>query len=364
MRLRVLVLIILFCLPLTAQTANQQQPKPPATPVDPAEAGDDDIIPIRIGPVTLSGSAWAESIIIAEDNRNDAAGTFHLGRVRLGLAGNLTPRIGWNITGELTAEPALRNAFVLIRLTDQISIRAGQATPPTGLERGTSPLAIELIDRSVVTNRMTSALDSGVTVLNSHPIRGWLSYAFSVVNGAGYNRADDNDAKDVAGRIAITPPRAKGLTLVGSGSTGKQPKGRRIRSGIGVEYDVPRFKIAVEGLRQSNENAPGSKGAFVMAAYRFRPRTVRPHFEMLELAARYVGLNDPASAQSTAPPVVDADGGGRRPAHGLPSITREFQGGANYYVNRNIRFMANVIVPADHRTSPATLFLTRLQIVF
>jgi hypothetical protein len=44
--------------------------------------------------------------------------------------------------------------------------------------------------------------------------------------------------------------------------------------------------------------------------------------------------------------------------------TKELQAGANYYVNQNVRLMANVIVPFDERLTPAATFITRLQIVF
>jgi hypothetical protein len=222
-----------------------------------------------------------------------------------------------------------------------------------------------LIDRSKVTNQFTSGLDSGVTLMNTVPFKGWVSYAFSVFNGVGFNRTDNNDAKDVAARVEITPPVVSGLSVVASGGTGRQPGGRRNRSGLGVEYDVPRFKIAVEGLRQTFQTQPNGKGAFVIAAYRFHPATVTPHFRMLELAGRYFVLHDPASAPGGQGDVPDEDGGGGQPASGtLPSTLREFQGGVNYYVNRNVRFMADLIVPNDDREPSARIFLTRLQIVF
>jgi hypothetical protein len=355
----VLILLLLCPLILAAQTPDQQ---PPA-PVDPAEAGGAEVTPLRIGPVTLSGSAWAESIIVAGEDRDEAAGMFRIRRARLGLAGNIAPRIGWNISGEFTAEPMLRNAFLLLRLADQFNVRIGQATPPSGLERGTSPLAIELIDRSKLTNQFTSGLDSGVTIMNTQPFKGWVSYAFSVFNGVGFNRADNNDAKDLAARVEVTPP-VRGLSIVASGGTGRQPDGRRNRSGFGLEYDVPAFKIALEGLRQTFEAKPNGKGGMVLTAYRIRPATVTPHFMMLELAARYFLLHDPASAAGGQADVPDEDGGGQTSTASLPPTIREFQGGVNYYVNRSVRFMADVIIPNDRREASTTTVVTRLQIVF
>jgi hypothetical protein len=359
-------LVILLGLPVStvAQTPAEGQqpadPQQPAGPVDPAESGGAEVVPLRIGPVTLSGSAWIESQFSGGDEEDD---TFNLRRARIGLAGNLTPKVGWNITGEFTSQPALRNAFLLFRFAEQFNVRVGQATPPTGLERGTSPLAIELIDRSRLTNDLTYRLDNGVTVSNSQPFRRWISYAFSVVNGVGFNRGDDNDGKDVAARLEITPPAVRGLTFNVSGGTGEQPGGRRTRNGVGVEYDVPQFKMLVEGLRQAVERLPVSDGIVVIGVYRLRPRTVTPHFRMLEVAARFVVFNDPAAALGLGTSGPDEDGGGGSgPSGPVPATTRDMQFGANYYVNRNVRFMFNALVPVDER--PGHAWLSRLQIVF
>lgn len=319
------------------------------------------MVPLRIGPVTLSGSAWVESVTIAENGRDNETGMFRVRRARIGLAGNIAPRIGWNITGEFTSQPALRNAFLLFRLAPQLNVRTGQATPPSGLERGMSPLTIELIDRSRLTNQLTPGLDSGVTLLNAAPYRGWVSYAFSVFNGTGFNRTDNNDGKDVAGKLEITPPAVPGLSAVVSGSTGEQPNGRRTRSGLGVGYDVATFKLAAEGLRQTRDGGLVKDGFVVIAVYRIRPATVTPHFRMVEFGGRYVVFHDP-EAEEAAP---DEDGGGGAPARSVvPATTKELQAGLNYYVNRNVRLMANAIVPTDARRTPAAAFLTRLQIVF
>ena len=359
-------LVTLLGLPVStvAQTPAQgQQPadsQQPAGPVDQAESGGAEVGPLRIGPVTLSGSAWIESQFNGDDSEDDP---FRLRRARIGLAGNLTPKVGWNVTGEFRSQPALRNAFLLFRFAEQFNVRVGQATPPTGLERGTSPLVIELIDRSRLTNDLTYGLDDGVTVSNARPFRRWISYAFSVVNGVGFNRADNNDGKDVAGRLEITPPGVRGLTLNVSGGTGEQPNGRRTRNGVGVEYDVAQFKVLVEGLRQEVERLPVSDGIVMIGVYRLRPRAVTPHFRMLEVAARFVVFNDPAAALGLMSSGPDEDGGGSSgPAGPIPATTRDLQFGANYYVNRNVRFMVNALVPLDARSGHQ--WLSRLQVVF
>ena len=361
-RLRPLLRIALAAVLTTLPSAIARAQEPP---VDPAEAGGVEVVPIRIGPATLSGSTWFEGLATIEDDNHETIDTLRMRRARIGLAGSLTPRIGWNITGELTSQPALRNAFLTLRFTDQLNVRVGQATPPSGLERGTSPLAIELIDRSPVTTKLTYALDVGVTVTNADPYRGWLSYAVSLFNGSGLNRSDENDGKDMVARLQITPPRAPGFSVVATGGGGTATEGPRRLAGLGAHNDVPAFKVLVEGLQRSYERLPTSQGVVIMGVYRIRPRTVTPHFQKAELAARYSVLDDPASAHGQGPTVIDEDApADAAPVGFVPATTRELQFGGNYYVNSNIRFMLNAIMPVDDRSSPLLTVVARLQLVF
>jgi phosphate-selective porin len=179
----------------------------PAAPIDPAEANiGSDVPPLRIGAVTITGSAHVDALKVNGDPRDEFRDEFRIRRARLGLAGNLTPSIGWNVSAEFTATPVLRNAFIQVRFSPYAALRLGQANPPMSIERGTSPTAIEFIDRTRITSQLTYAQDVGATLLNERPLAHWLSYAFSVVNGAGFNRSDDNDAKDLVGRVEVAPP--------------------------------------------------------------------------------------------------------------------------------------------------------------
>src|SRR5690242_7175160 len=98
--------VVLVALAVCPPLAHAQTVPPPDSggPVDTAEAGGSGIVPIRIGPATLSGSAWLEEYSVEGDTRDPAADTFRIRRARVGLSGNLAPRVGWNISGELTAD--------------------------------------------------------------------------------------------------------------------------------------------------------------------------------------------------------------------------------------------------------------------
>jgi hypothetical protein len=345
------LILIILAVPVSAQTQGQDPaPAPADPPSDPA--------PIRIGPVTIGVSAWLDSLIRAGAESGDVS-TLELSRARVGLNGSLTRRIDWNISAELTDEPMLRNASLLIRFSDQLNVRLGQANLPTSIEAGTPTLALDLIGRSRPTSELTPGRDIGVTISNSEPFAGWASYAVNIFKGNGANRADDNSAKDVAGRLVIRPPAAEGLWFVTSGGTGVQPDGRRSFVGFGVQYDVPSFKMTLETLRQSLENAQPARAGIAMVTYRIRPQTPTPYFRMLELLARYFVLSDQRKAlRSTAP---GEDGLVPDP---VTDDSRELRLGVNYWVSRNIRFMWNTVIPNDDREPSRVTHLSRLQVVF
>lgn len=354
---------LLSCHSLAA--ARPQAPPPGAPPVDQAEGGNEPVgAPMRIGSAVLSGSVFLEGSRTTGDTEDETRDMLRVRRARIGLAGTLSPRIGWSLSAELTAEPALRNAFVVVKISDHANLRIGQANPITALERGLSALSLELIDRSPATSELTGPADLGVTLFSPAPYRGWLGYALNISNGAGFNRPDDNDSKDVSGRIAVSPPSVEGLLVVASGARGQQPGGLRTRAGLGAEYKRPSWRVVVEGLRQVRDRLPASNGYVVMAAVRPRGATVPARLRQLEFAARFSVLNDHATAAGVPSGIVNDDGTDAPLVEPGIATTREFQAGANVYVNSNLRVMADLVVPVDERKHPGPAALMRLQLQF
>jgi hypothetical protein len=156
-------------------------------------------------------------------------------------------------------------------------------------------------------------------------------------------------------------PSIDGLSAQVSGTYGRQPDGRRRRASLGVKYDVPATRVMVEGLRQNRDGEPAARGLVAMGAYRIRPEVATPHFRMLEVAIRCSILQVPLGSPSQ-PEVIDEDGQ-VVPVHPLAGTTRDLQFGVNYYVNRNMRAMGDVVVPIDDRTD-GTEVIVRLQLLF
>jgi hypothetical protein len=101
-----------------------------------------------------------------------------------------------------------------------------------------------------------------------------IAYAFGVVNGAGPNTADDNDHKDLIGRLAFTVPSdynswLRQITIGGTIYYGKRNtlladgktiagKGARQRYGIDVYYNHWPFGLTYEFVVGKDVTTPGT----------------------------------------------------------------------------------------------------------
>ena len=335
-----LILSILFsAAPVLAQTT-------PTTSSDPE--------PIRIGPVTLAGYLQVDGLTVTDDELEEHTDTFRIRRMRFGFSGDLAPKIGWAFSIEGAGSAHLRDAHITLRFTNAANVRIGQFYQPFSLDRLTSTSRTEVIDRAPITDRIALTRDPGVMVFNARPFFGWLSYFVDVSNGTGMNVNDDNDAKDVTGRIVLAPPVLRGLAVGLNTSVGEQPVGTRTRTGADLSIDRRAFKVVAEAMREESDGTgPDRDGWYVLGVYRLHPKQVTPHFRMAELAARYQVTNDPTLARPASPG-----------QSAIPNTTRDIQFGANYYVNRNVRFLANAIVPVDDREAPGTTLIGRMQVIF
>jgi hypothetical protein len=338
-RLSLTLIFLCVAAPLLAQTT-------PTTPSDPE--------PIRIGPVTFSGYIQVDGLTTTNDDLEDVNDTFRIRRMRFGFSGDLAPKIGWAFSIEGAGSAHLRDAHITLRFTNAANVRIGQFYQPFSLDRLTSTSRTEVIDRAPITDRIALTRDPGVMVFNARPFFGWLSYFLDVSNGTGMNVTDDNDAKDVTGRLVIAAPPLRGLAFGVNASVGEQPAGTRTRTGADVSIDRRTFKIVAEALREESDGTgPDRDGLYVLGVYRFHPKQVTTHFRMAEVAARYQVTTDPTLARPATPD-----------QSAIPNSTREIQFGANYYVNRNVRFLGNAIVPLDDREAPGTTLIGRMQVLF
>jgi phosphate-selective porin OprO and OprP len=127
-------------------------------------------------------------------------------RVRPSLEGTLFEYFDWRFMPELTRTPTILDAFVNLRLFREIQLRAGKFKPPVGLERLMSAADLPFVERGLPQN-LVPRRDIGVQVHGDF-LGGTLVYAAGYFNGAGdgvNGNNDDNDKKDLVGRIFIQP---------------------------------------------------------------------------------------------------------------------------------------------------------------
>jgi hypothetical protein len=276
-------------------------------------------------------------------DEDTASEGFRVARARLTGRGSLSRRVDWSAVFELTTHSP-RGLYMNVKVNDYLTVQFGQFVPAYSLERAYSTYILEVIGRSPLVLSLGYPENIGVMVLSPKPIKKWVSYGASIINGNGYNTLDNNAAKDVTGRLIITPPMLKGFAVGVSGATGEQPqRGTRTRTGIGLQYTRPKFSLGAEHLRESVEERADRvrDGFFLLGAYRIRPKTSRRFFHMVEFGGRYLSLD-----QSIA-------------------RAREVQAGGNYYARPNLRVMMNAIVPVDDRDkADNSLFLLRTQVLF
>ena len=308
-----------------------------------------DAAPLRIGPVTLAGYAQFDGLFPVGAHDTSSTGTFRVRRARVHASGDLTRSIGFVLQVDAASAPILRDAYLTFRQLPMATVRVGQFITPFSLERLTSTSRLEAIDR--LYERFTPSRDIGAMVFNATPFWRRLSYSAAVVNGAGQNARDANDAKDVVGRVVWTATEVPGLSVGANAASGKQPDGTRTRWGADVNLARRDYRVAAEYIRERREgwSTPDGHAFYLLAVRRLRARAARPDFYMAEIVLRVGSSRDPAPLPLDVPAVEH----------------REVQAGFNYYFSPTVRILAHAWIPTDRRAgSPRMTFVTRAQFMF
>jgi phosphate-selective porin len=113
--------------------------------------------------VELGGRVDAD-IVNRRQAGNDGAVTW--GDCRVEAAGDVASRVRFELSGELCAgaAPSWRDAFVDVRASDELSLRAGRFKVPFSEERTRSAGRLDFVRRSLVTRVLAPGRDVGATV--------------------------------------------------------------------------------------------------------------------------------------------------------------------------------------------------------
>ncbi len=146
--------------------------------------------------------------VLAEAPEAGTAG-FSIRRSRFTLAGELLKNVRFKATVDLVKVPVLIDAQIEFMFIEAASLRIGQFKVPFSLEMATSSGDLDTISRSQTINKLSPAFDIGGGGRDVGAVvfgkAAFLEYALGLFNGSGANKADTNDAKDLAGRLVVRP---------------------------------------------------------------------------------------------------------------------------------------------------------------
>ena len=159
--------------------------------------------------------------------------TLRMRRVRLSVDGNLSKTVSYKIQGDFTRSPMLVDAFIKYKPYREFAIQVGQFKTPFTLESPINPVNLEIFDYGESVQQLVGykdvcgvgalGRDLGVMATGSlFPVIDEDGYKYSIVdyavgvfNGNGANQLDNNNRKDLVGRLEVHPG-LKDLTLSGS----------------------------------------------------------------------------------------------------------------------------------------------------
>ena len=338
---------------------------------------------IRGGGLELRVLGYVQSTLTAYPRsfrRDDAPAAFEIRRARLDFLATLGPdhTLFIELDGAPGARTALVEAWMDWKLAGPaLTVRAGKFISRFSAENLRSSRSLLTAERYMALNSMffLPALDTqtGVALLGSGLAGGRLGWEVGVYNGNGQasaNRAEDNDAKELQGRLVLTPGtgldasvavdwtregsrRLRLLDLAFNEYVGVEVEGERLGWTADVSWSRGPWSVASEVLSFTFDTPEGGevglRGGYVQPAW-FARGDAGGGLQLLLRGERAALVDRPAGA-----------------ADALTSLTV----GLNWYPSGNSRLQVNAVATRANGPAPSQgftrarwlpLLLTQLQL--
>ena len=225
--------------------------------------------------------------------------TFRMRRVRLSVDGKLSPKVSYKLQGDFSRSPMLVDAYVKYKACNAFAVQVGQFKTPFTIESPINPVNLEIFDYGEIIQQLGGykdvcgvgglGRDIGVMATGSFfPVMGEegikyhvVDYAVGVFNGNGPTTTDNNNRKDLVGRLEVHPG-LKDMTLSGSYYYGKYTKDDNVnctrnRWAAGAQYNDGKLVLRGEYVggqtgrwTEIEENSLyNSNGYYAQAGYYF-----------------------------------------------------------------------------------------------
>jgi phosphate-selective porin OprO and OprP len=245
---------------------------------------------------------------------------FDIRRARLDFQGDFSSKWGYRIlidfvgasgangtapTGGALFSPALMDAFISYKPFDFIKITAGQFLLPFSQENLMPDRSLETVDRSQVVSALiarkgdvSNGLIDSIGNQNGRDIglmvngsfikienRYLADYYLALVNGAGINTLDNNQFKDIVGRLVLHPFKILdiGVSYYNgfdwfTSSPGKSQERIRLGTEFALNYNL--FSIKGEWIegKEGNSNPITHRGWYLQGSYFLWPKHLQGVF--------------------------------------------------------------------------------------
>lgn len=232
---------------------------------------------------------------------DEPSSTFYLKRARVSLTGNVPQdNIDYRLQVDMAGSPKICDLYFRYKPSAAFNVQLGQFKIPFAIENDIyGPTTVEFIDYSYITTLLArnadrfdgisaGGRDIGLQLYGGFgEARGYniLSYNLGIFNGAGINRADNNDAKDVVARIIFKPSKELSLSAswMSAATNYEAHIQRSNRTALGVIYDASSFIVRSEYALAKFDDR-NVDAFYVMGGYKLKRDWM--------LVARYETLND------------------------------------------------------------------------
>jgi phosphate-selective porin OprO and OprP len=272
-----------------------------------------------------------------------AGSTFQLRRGRVSVDGDVKKLASYKIQVDTVHAPSLLDAYFQLNLHSAAKLTLGQFKVPFSQEslRGANDLLT--VERSQVVNSLVPGRDNGsngrdigATIGGSYNFTEstGVDYAVGVFNGAGIDRKDDNNRKDVAARLAVRP--FQGLAFAGDYYHGASGSSEAVHDRQGAEFAYTHRPVTLLGeYIWGKDGVVRERGWYGLGAWRF--------------AKQWEGVFRVDNYDSN------------RSRAGLAATT--YLGGFNWYFAPGLKWQLNYGL-VDKQSHAKSLFLSQMQFQF
>ena len=155
----------------------------------------------------LNGILQADGRVFLNDNARSLTDTFTTRTIRPVFSGGYAKLLRWQFTPDFAGGVAtIQDAWVDLLLGDHVTVRVGKMTVPFGLERWQGTAALRFVERAYPT-QLAPNRDLGILVFGDVLQKriGWSFGAFDGGVDNGLTDTDNNDSKEIVGRIFAQP---------------------------------------------------------------------------------------------------------------------------------------------------------------